>query len=143
MEKEGLNTDEIDDILNKKSGILAVSDFTNDVRDIWAKAQKNNKRALFTLEYLSYKIALKIGAYAATLNGVDAITFTAGIGQNAWYLRRDICKYLNHLGVRINPQKNRKSKTEIYDKMSKVKVFVIKTDEGLQIAKEVKNIINL
>jgi acetate kinase len=143
MEKEGLNTDEIDDILNKKSGILAVSDFTNDVRDIWAKAQKNNKRALFTLEYLSYKIALKIGAYAATLNGVDAITFTAGIGQNAWYLRRDICKYLNHLGVRINPQKNRKSKTEIYDKMSKIKVFVIKTDEGLQIAKEVKNIINL
>ena len=143
MEKEQLNTDEIDDILNKKSGILAISGYTNDVRDIWAKAKKKNKSALFTLEFLAYKIALKIGAYAAALNGVDAITFTAGIGQNAWYLRRDICKYLKHLGVSLDNEKNRKSKMKIYDKMSEVKVFVIKTDEGLQIAKEVQNIINL
>jgi len=142
MEKEGLDTDEIDTILNKKSGILGVSGISSDVRDIWAKAKNKNKRALFTLELLAYKIALKIGAYAAALDGIDAITFTAGIGQNAWYLRRDICKYLKHLGVRLDPQKNKKSKTQIYDKMSKVKVFVIKTNEGLQIAHEVKKILN-
>lgn len=142
MEKEGLSTDAIDNILNKKSGILAVSEMSNDVRDIWAKAKQKNKKAIFTLEFLAYKIALKIGAYAAALDGVDAITFTAGIGQNAWYLRKAICNYLKHLGVRLDNEKNRKSKIKIYDKMSKVKVFVIKTDEGLQIAREVKKLLN-
>lgn len=141
MEKERINTDKIDYILNHKSGILGLSGISNDVRDIWAKAKKKNIKALFTLELLAYKIALKIGAYAAALDGVDAITFTAGIGQNAWYLRRDICKYLNFLGVKINTKKNKKSEKLISEKSSKVKIFVIKTNEGLQIAQEVSKIV--
>lgn len=141
MEKEKINSDKIDHILNHESGILGVSGISSDVRDIWAKAKKKNKKALFTLDLLAYKIALKIGAYAAALDGVDAITFTAGIGQNAWYLRRDICKYLNFLGVKLDSKKNRKNERIISEKFSKVKIFVIKTNEGLQIAREVSKII--
>ncbi len=141
MEKEKINSDKIDHILNNESGILGVSGFSSDVREIWAKAKKKNKKALITIDLLAYKIALHIGAYAAALNGVDAITFTAGIGQNAWYLRRDICKYLNFLGVKLDPKKNRKNEKIIHEKKSKVKIFVIKTNEGLQIAREVSKIV--
>lgn len=142
MEKLKVNSDKMDMILNKKSGILAVSQTSSDVRDIWAKAQKGNKKALYTLEKLAYEIALKIGSYAAALNGVDAITFTAGIGENAWYLRRDICSYLSHLGVKLDSRKNRANSTEIHTPESSVKVFVIKANEGKQIAREVYNFIN-
>lgn len=142
MEKEKINTDQIDYMLNHESGILGISGISSDVRDIWAQAKKKNKKALFTLEFLAYKIALKIGAYAAAMNGVDAITFTAGIGQNAWYLRRDVCNYLKYLGVKIDSKKNLKSEKIICDKKSKVKIFVIKTNEELQIAREVYKVIN-
>lgn len=138
LKKEHLSPEKIDKILNKKSGILAISGFSSDVRDIWARAQKKNKKALFTLKFLAYKIAIQIGAYAAAMNGLDAITFTAGIGQNAWYLRRDICKYLEFLGLKLDAKQNRASKIKIHAGNSKIKVFVIKTNEGLQIAKEVK-----
>lgn len=142
MRKENLDEKHIDRLLNYRSGILALSGISSDVRDIWAKAKKKNKQALFTLEYLAYKYALYIGAYAAAMDGVDAISFTAGIGQNAWYLRRDTAKYLNHLGVKLDAGKNKANKKEIHSKTSKVKVFVIKTNEGLQIAKEVISVIN-
>jgi acetate kinase len=142
MEKEKINTDKIDHILNNESGILGVSGISSDIRDIRIKAKKKNKKALFTLDLLAYKIALHIGAYAAALDGVSAITFTAGIGQNAWYLRRDICKYLKYLGVKLDPKKNRKNEKIISEKSSKVKIFVIKTNEGLQIAREVSKIIS-
>lgn len=136
MEKENLSTDEVDELLNKKSGILGVSQISSDVRDIYKKSKLKNKKALFTLELLAYKIAMQIGAFAAAMDGVDAITFTAGIGQNAWYLRRDICSYLSHLGVKLDIAKNNANKEKIHKAGSKVKVFVIKTNEGLQIAKE-------
>lgn len=137
MEKLKVDSNKMDILLNKKSGILAISNFSSDIRDIWAKAQKGHKRALYTLDKLAYEIALKIGSYAAALNGLDAITFTAGIGENAWYLRRDICSYLSHLGVKLDNRKNRTNATQIHDAESKVKIFVIKANEGKQIAREV------
>jgi acetate kinase len=141
MEKEKISTDKIDNLLNHRSGIFGISQISSDLREIRAKAKRNNKKALFTIELLAYKIACKIGAYAAAMNGIDAITFTAGIGQNAWYLRKDICKYLKFLGAEIDPKLNRDNKEKINKKTSKVKIFVIKTNEGLQIAQEVIKLI--
>ncbi|MBA4336219.1 acetate kinase [bacterium] len=142
MDKLKIDSKKMDTILNKNSGILAISDLSSDVRDIWERAQKNNKKALYTLEKLAYEIALKIGAYAAAMDGLDAITFTAGIGENAWYLRRDICSYLNHLGVKLDSRKNRSNAAQIQDEESKVKIFVIKANEGKQMAREVFNFLN-
>ncbi|MCD6109888.1 acetate kinase [bacterium] len=137
MEKLKVDSNKMNGFLNKKSGILAISNFSSDVRDIWAKAQKGHKNALYTLEKLAYEVAMKIGAYATSLNGLDAITFTAGIGENAWYLRRDICSYLSYLGVKLNSKKNRINATQIHSPDSKVKVFVIKANEGKQMAREI------
>lgn len=141
IKKEKLSAEKIDEILNYKSGILAVSGISSDVRDIWAKAQKKNKNALFTLEYMAYNIAKQIGAYAAAMDGLDAITFTAGIGENAWYLRKSICEYLNFLGVKLDSLKNKTSQTRISAGQSRIKVFVIPTNEGREIAEEVANIV--
>jgi acetate kinase len=141
IKKENLSAGKIDEILNYKSGILAVSGISSDLRDIWAKAQQKNKNALFTLEYLAYNIAKQIGAYAAAMNGIDAITFTAGIGENAWYLRKGICEYLNFIGVKLDSAKNKDSKIQISARQSKVKVFVVPTNECREIAEEVKNIV--
>jgi acetate kinase len=141
IKKNKLTTEEIDEILNYKSGILAISGISSDVRDIWAKAQRKNKNALFTLEYLAYNIAKQIGAYAAAMNGIDAITFTAGIGENAWYLREGICSYLNFLGLKLESKNNKACKIKISSDQSKVKVFVIPTNEGRKIAEEVINIV--
>jgi len=140
-ENSKLSVTQINKILNKKSGILAISNISHDVRDIWAKAQKKNKDAIFTLEFLAYKIAMQIGAYIATLNGIDAIGFTAGIGENAWYLRKAVCDYLKFTGLELAQPKNKKNSLQIHDKKSKVKVFVMKTNEELQIAKETLKII--
>jgi acetate kinase len=140
-ENSKLSIETINKTFNKKSGILAISGISSDVRDIWAKAQKKNKAAMFTLEFLAYKIAMQIGAYVAALNGVDAIGFTAGIGENAWYLRKAVCDYLQFTGLKLTHTKNKKNSLQIHDKKSKVKVFVMKTNEELQIAQETLKII--
>ncbi|MBN1494864.1 acetate kinase [Candidatus Peregrinibacteria bacterium] len=141
LKKHKLSPEKIDEILNYRSGILAVSEISSDVRDIWAAAQRKNKKAIFALEYMAYSIAKQIGAYIAAMNGIDAITFTAGIGENAWYLRKDICEYLNFIGVKLDTAKNRASKPLISSPLSKVKVFVMPSNEGLEIAEEVINMI--
>ncbi len=142
MEKLNIDTNKMDALLNNTCGIQALSGKSSDVRDIWAQAQKKNKKALFTLEKLAYDIALKIGSYAAALNGIDALTFTAGIGENAWYLRRDICSYLSHLGVKLDSRKNRANNKTIHNKGSNVKVLVIKANEEKQIAREIAEYLN-
>ncbi len=134
MEKLKVDTTEIDNILNKRSGLKGFFKQSSDMRDIWAAAKQNDKQALFTIEYFSYKLAKYIGAYAAALNGLDAVAFTAGIGEHAWYIRKQTCQYLQFMGVKINHQKNLKDKTEISTPESKVKIFVIPTDEEKEIA---------
>lgn len=130
---------EAETLLNKKSGLLALSKLSSDMRDLWKNhKQKNSKLAM---NVYCYHIAKYIGSYAAAMNGLDSIIFTAGIGQNAAYIRSEVCSYLEFLGVKLDEKKNQKNSQIISTSKSKIKVFVIKTDEELEIAKQTKSII--
>ena len=141
--QKNLNIDEIDEILNKKSGVLGISQVSSDFRDMEKEAQNNNYQAKLALEIFYYRCAKYIGAYAAALNGVDVIAFTAGLGENSPETREAICNYLNYLGVEIDKEKNnsRGKEVEISNQNSKVKVFVVPTNEELMIARETLNLI--
>lgn len=125
--------EDIDKILNKSSGLKGISELSSDMRDLW-KAYKTNKKARLAISILSYKIAQYIGGYAASLNGLDAITFTGGIGEKADYVRKETCDYLSHLGVKLDIKKNKACEKVISSKNSKIKVFVIPTNEEKEIA---------
>jgi len=130
-----VDTNEIDVILNKKSGLKGLSGISPDMRDLWA-ACKKNRRARLAISLLAYRAAKYIGAYSAALRGLDALSFTAGIGENAWYLRQEICNYLRHLGVILDQTKNKKNSLVVSSGQSKVKVFVVPTNEEKEIAIE-------
>lgn len=125
----------IDDFLNKESGLKSITG-SADVRDIWAKVCKGDENAKLALEMLSYETARFIGAYAVALNGLDALLFTGGIGENAWYLRSEICNQLGHLGVMIDTDANQSNHEEISSQKAKVRTFVLKANEELQIGRE-------
>lgn len=137
QEKLKIDTDRIDEILNKESGFKGLSGISSDMRKIYEKSLKGDKKALLMIDLLSYQIAKYIGAYASALSGLDALVFTAGIGEKAWYVRKKTCDYLGHLGVKIDQSKNRGNEIRIHSKKSKVEIFVIPTNEEIQIAKEV------
>ena len=141
--QKNFNIDEIDEILNKKSGVLGISQVSSDFRDIEKAAQNNNYQAKLALEIFYYRCAKYIGSYVAALNGVDVIAFTAGLGENSPETREAICNYLNYLGVEIDKEKNnsRGKEVEISNQNSKVKVFVVPTNEELMIARETLNLI--
>jgi acetate kinase len=126
--------------LNKKSGVLGLSGISSDFRDLTDAASKGDKRAQLALDVFAYRVQLYIGAYAATLNGVDMIAFTAGIGENAASVREHICNNLEYLGLQLDKSKNdnapRGSNVEISTNNSKLKVYVIPTNEELVIAQE-------
>ncbi len=136
MKKEKLSLKEIDNLLNKKSGLFGISGISPDVRVLWANEKKGNKRASLTLDILCYKVAKYIGAYIAAMNGVDVIVFTAGIGENAFYARERILKHFRYLGLKIDKTKNKNNEIIITAKDSKVMAMVIQTNEELQIARE-------
>ena len=138
-EKEELDVVEITNILNKKSGYLGVSGVSNDSRDIAEAAANGNKRAQLAMQIQAKRIADYIGSYYIRLKGLDAIAFTAGIGENSSEVRSLIVDYLEVLGVKLDPKLNEtKGVTgNIATKDSKVKVFVIPTDEEVMIAREV------
>lgn len=136
METHKLNTKQIDELLNKESGLKGLYQKSPDMRDIWASAQKKEKRALFLLDFLAYKIAKYIASYTVALDGLDAITFTGGIGENAYYLRARVIKLLNPLGAKIDTAKNKKNALQIHSPKSKIKIFIIPTNEELEIARE-------
>jgi acetate kinase len=140
MEMLKIDTNEIDVLLNKKSGLKGISGISSDMRDLRKNAQKN-RRARLAISILAYRTAKYIGAYAAAMNGLDAITFTAGMGQNAFYLRKEICDYLNFLGVKIDQTKNKKNAVKISAPSSKIGIFVIPTDEEKQIAIETSSLL--
>jgi acetate kinase len=127
--------EEIDKLLNRESGLKGISGKYSDMRDIWSESKKDPKSKL-AMEIYCYRIAKYIGSYAAALNGVDAIAFTAGIGENAWYIRKMVCDYLTFLGLTIDKKKNLVNKTIITTPKSKVKVLVIPTNEEKEIAQE-------
>ena len=136
--KEHLTLEEVLKVLNKESGVLGLSGVSSDFRDLAEAMEQGNEQAAVAVEAFCYRVAKHIGAYTAALNGVDAIVFTAGIGENAAHIRSMICDYLGFLGITIDEEKNavRGKETEISTPDSKVSVFVIPTNEELAIARE-------
>ena len=136
--KEGLSLDEMNEVLNKKSGMLGISGVSSDGRDLEAAAETGNKRAQLALDVFDYRVIKYIGAYAAAMNGVDAIAFTAGIGENNIKMRKDVCSSLTYLGVKLDEEKNnvRGEERIISADDSKVQVLLVPPNEELAIARE-------
>jgi len=136
---ENLSIDEMLNVLNKKSGVLGLSGgVSSDFRDIDDAANAGNQRAAVALQAYTYRVAKYIGAYVAAMNGVDAIAFTAGVGENDATMRKNICSYLGYLGVEIDDERNhvRGELRLISADSSKVKVFLLPTNEELAIARD-------
>ncbi len=146
MEKENLSVKEMDTLLNKKSGLLGVSCLSSDDRDLKSAAAEGNEQCALARKILGYQIKKFIGAYTAAMDGIDAIVFTGGIGENADDLRDSICNELTYLGVEINNEIGRtlvKGKEgELSTENSKVKVYVLPTNEELAIARDTRDIVN-
>ena len=142
MDKWDMTYHEIDAIMNKKSGVLGISGVSNDFRVIEDAAEEGNKRAQLALDMFHYKVRSTIGAYAAVMGGVDVIVFTAGIGENGIGNRDAICNGLEYLGTRLDRERNnvRGKETEISVEGSKVKIFVVPTNEEIMIARDTKRI---
>lgn len=137
-DKFGYSFSEINTLLQKKSGMLGLTGFS-DLRDIQAEAEKGNKSCQLALQMNAYRIKKYIGSYAAILNGLDAIVFTAGIGENSIDMRQRVCEDLDYLGINLDIEKNkvRPDKLTVINKEnSKVKILVIPTNEELEIAKQ-------
>ena len=143
MENENLSIGEVDTILNKKSGAFGISGVSPDFRDIEIEADKGNERARLALDNYNYLVAQYVAKYAVTLQGIDAIVFTAGIGENAGTTRKGICDKLAFMGVKIDEEKNktRGQEIEISTPDSKIRVFVIPTNEELVIARDTMNLV--
>ena len=142
MNKYGISIDEMLNILNKKSGVLGVSGVSSDFRDLDSAAADGNDRAQLALDMFHYWVAKVVGSYVAAMNGVDAIIFTAGVGENSKSSRAAIAEYFGYLGVKIDEAANSKRGEDIMISTpdSKVKVFVIPTNEELVIARDTKAI---
>ena len=138
--KEGMNVSEALTYLNKKCGMLGVSGVSSDFRDLTQAADEGNKRAKLALDIFGYCCKKYVGAYAAAMNGVDCIVFTAGVGENTPTVRKQICENMQYLGLEIdlekNEEKNNGAIRDITGKNSKVKVLIIPTNEELVIARE-------
>ena len=143
-EKENLTPADINRICNKESGVLGVSGVSNDNRDVAAAAENGNHRAQLAIDMQRYQILKFVGSYIAAMNGVDAIVFTGGIGENDGALRKAVCENLAYLGLKIDDQKNaiRGEEVKISTDDSKVNVYVIPTNEELAIARDTLAIIS-
>ena len=141
-DEEHMTINEIDNMLNKQSGVLGISGISSDFRDLEQASEEGNERARLALDAFDYKVVCTIGAYAAALNGVDAIVFTAGVGENSPEAREAILTKLTYLGVELDKEANKKRGEEIMISTpdSKVKVFVIPTNEELMIAMDTMNL---
>ncbi|MEW8986004.1 MAG: acetate kinase [Bacillus sp. (in: firmicutes)] len=144
MEKTGKTADEVLDVLNKESGMLGVSGFSSDLRDIEEEAEKGNDRAELALEVFGNRIHKYIGSYAARMNGVDAIIFTAGIGENSEAIRARVLQGLEFMGVYWDPSLNKVRGQEAFINYphSPVKVLIVPTNEEVMIARDVVRLAN-
>ncbi len=137
--KENKNIDEVMNILNKQSGVLGLSgNFSSDFRDLESAYRAGEDKGIRTMKAFAYRVAKYVGAYVAVMNGVDAICFTAGIGENAPLVRSMVCERLGYLGITLDEEQNGKrgEELEITTPDSKTKVLVIPTNEELAIARE-------
>ncbi len=142
-EKEGLDDAGVNNVLNKKSGVLGVSGVSSDFRDIEAAVEEGNERAELALRMFAQRVRFYIGAYIAEMNGVDAIVFTAGVGENDISMREIICNNLGNLGIKLDPIRNkvRGRDTVISADDSKVALLLIPTNEELMIARDTLNLV--
>ncbi len=140
MNKKNMTAEEVDNLMNKKSGVLGISGVSSDFRDIEEAAEQGNKRAQLALDKFAYVVRKYIGSYAAAMGGLDVLIFTAGLGENSAPARCQICEGLEFLGVKVDLTKNnvRGKEVDVSAEDSKVKVFVIPTNEELMIARDTK-----
>jgi len=143
MDKEGMTFDEVNNMLNKQSGVLGISGLSSDFRDLEIAMEEGNERAILALKVFARKVRFYIGAYIAEMNGVDAIVFTAGVGENDIGMRDLICSDLDNLGVKIDLAKNRVrgKETVLSTDDSKVKILLVPTNEELMIARDTYHIV--
>ena len=144
MNKYGMSADECLNMLNKKSGVLALSGISSDFRDIEEGAESGNADCTLALDKFAYEVRKYIGSYAAALGGLDCLVFTAGVGENSASMRARICQNLEYLGVKLDPEKNnvRGKEAIISADDSKVTVWVIPTNEELMIAQDTAELVN-
>ena len=143
MKKENLTPDEIDTIMNKKSGLLGITGISSDFRDAEAAMNEGNERAKLGLDMFRYQIAKYIGSYVIALGGCDAIVFTAGIGENNAGHRAAICEYLESLAVKNYPEKNKlRGDVDLTGEGTTMKTFIIPTDEELMIAQDTMELLS-
>ena len=143
IEQHGYTIEEIDELLNKKSGVLGISGVSSDFRDVLAAGEAGNERAKLALEIFYYKVRTQIAAYAGAMGGIDVIVFTAGIGENSSITRKEILKGLEFFGFELNEENNeiRGNIQEISTEDSRVKVYVVPTNEELMIARDTAKLI--
>jgi len=139
--KEGMSFEEIDSLINKRSGLLGVSGLTNDMRDLLKEESENqDRRARLAIDLFCVRVKKYIGAYLARMNGAEAVVFAGGIGENSPEVRRRICEGLDFLGIALDPDRNEAMKDgkegEIGKEGSRVRLFVIPTNEELLIARD-------
>jgi acetate kinase len=142
MEREGVTAREIDSILNKKSGVLGITGNFTDRRDVIEGAEKGDERCSLALEIEAYRLKKYIGSYAAAIGGIDAVVFTAGVGEMAWLIREKALEGLEFMGILLDKETNRNTMTRKKESVitvpeSPVKVFVIPTDEELVFTEDV------
>ena len=142
--KYGMSVDDCLTMLNKKSGVLAISGVSSDFRDLEDGAANGNENCQLALDKFCYEVAKYVGSYAAALNGIDVLTFTAGVGENGPDTRQAICDYLAFMGVKLDPEKNKIRGKEmlISSPDSKVQVWVVPTNEELMIAQDTAELVN-
>lgn len=143
MEKEGMDYKELNNVMNKKSGVLGISGVSSDFRDIEEAAETGNKRAQLALDVYHKRVKKYIGSYAAEMGGLDAVVFTAGLGENSPESRAAICEGLDFLGLKIDPNKNgvRGKETIVSTDDSTTKVILVPTNEELMIARETLSLV--
>ena len=143
MKKEHLSVEQMEEILNKKSGVAGISEVSVDFRDIEIAALDGQEQAILALDAFHYAIASYVAKCAVAMGGIDVLTFTAGVGEKSPYSRSEVCKKLEFLGVKIDEELNniKGEEREISTPESKVKVFIVPTNEELMIAKETEEIL--
>lgn len=144
MKKEGLNADQMSDLLNKESGVKGISGVSSDIREVEAGIREGNERCKLAMEMYDYRIKKYIGSYAAVMGGVDIVVFTAGVGEHQWDVRQGAIEGLEFMGIKVDTEKNKKNFGEeeiISTPDSKVKVVIVPTDEELLIASDTLDLV--
>ncbi|NLV89671.1 MAG: acetate kinase, partial [Tissierellia bacterium] len=144
MDKEGITFEEVNEMLNKKSGVLGISGISSDFRDLEEAAENGDKRAQLAIDVFVNRVKKYVGAYAATMCGLDALVFTAGIGENSSFIREKICEGLECLNIRIDPELNkvRGVEAQVNKDLTSAAIFVIPTNEELMIARDTLELVS-